>query len=92
VGAIHENQNDYHGAIEEYLRSMSQDRLIQLAHRKQTAGEIEQRTAELVAAKPFNPAAFRLRLALLEDRQRRDDIRALLSASVEKIADLDQMA
>jgi lipopolysaccharide biosynthesis regulator YciM len=122
AGAIHENQNDYDGAIDEYLQSvlaprrvvlkrpkpadgkesngeevagerdaMGQNRLIQLAKRKQTSVEIERRTAALAAAKPFNSAAFHLRLALLEDQDRRADIHALLADSLERLSDLDQV-
>lgn len=95
AGVIHENGNDYRGAIDEYLNSsesMSEARLIQLARRRPTTAEIERRTSELAAATPFSPTAFRLRLAVLESQERRQDIRALLSASLERLSDVDQVA
>lgn len=71
--------------------NIAQNRLLVLAKRKQTAAEIDQRTAALAQAKPFNPAAFSLRLALLEDQQRRSDMHALLNESLTNIADLEQL-
>ena len=123
TGAIPDSQNDDHGAIEEYLKSvmaarpptlkranepesqegenkeqsveaegdLAQNRLLVLAKRKQTSAEIEQRTAALAEAQPFNAVAFHLRLALLEDQQRRSDIHTLLSNSLSKISDVDQV-
>ena len=104
AGAIHENQNDFHGAIEEYLKTvlahkvkdgdsdMAQDRLLTLAKRKPTAAEVEQRTAELAQTKPFNPIAFHLRLALLESQERRNDIHALLKDTLLGLSDEDQVS
>ena len=120
AGAIHENQNDYRGAIDEYLKAVlaapqpvtkvpteleerkgppmeaaddvAQSRLIVLAKRKATAAEIEQRTAALAQSKPFKAPAFHLRLALLEDQERRTDIHALLNDSLASISDVDQVS
>ena len=117
AGVIHENQNDFRAAVEEYLQDilapraaakqaqpeeegeseapagddLAQNRLIQLATRPQTAAEIERRTAALADTKPFSPAAFRLRMALLENQERNSDIRALLLASLENISEVDQV-
>jgi lipopolysaccharide biosynthesis regulator YciM len=112
AGVIHENQNDFSAAIEEYMEGtlsapaavkqedeaesaggddLSQNRLIQLATRPQTAAEIERRTAALADTKPFSPAAFRLRMALLENQERNSDIRALLIASLENISEVEQV-
>jgi tetratricopeptide (TPR) repeat protein len=117
AGVIHENQNDFGVAVEEYLQDalapraamkqakegeerdsevpagdeLSQNRLIQLAKRPQTAAEIERRTAVLANSKPFNSAAFRLRLALLESQERNPDARTLLLASLENISEVEQV-
>ena len=131
AGAIHENQNDYHGAIDEYLKSVlasrppvakppaspraegdsgevedgeaesaqsedmsnspAENRLIVLAKRKQTSTEIEQRTAALAVATPFNPQAFHLRLALLENQERGPDIHSLLQESLNRITEVEQV-
>jgi tetratricopeptide (TPR) repeat protein len=77
---------------EEVGNDLAQNRLLVLAKRKQTAAEIEQRTAELAEAKPFNPIAFHLRMALLENQQRRNDIHALLKNTLDALADVDQVS
>ena len=71
---------------------LAQSRLLVLAKRKQTAAEIEQRTAELAEAKPLNPIAFHLRMALLENQQRRSDIHALLKNTLDALSDVDQVS
>ena len=74
------------------VESEAESRLLILAKRKKTAPEIDQRTAAMAQAKPFNPVAYRFRLQLLEDQHRRHDIETLLNESLPNISDLEQLA
>lgn len=91
AGAIYENKSDYNRAIQQYLAgalatvgtppdapSPARSRLLQLSRRPALRPSIETQTAALVTAK--NPArpAVAVRLAVLEQQNRRDDIATLL--------------
>jgi len=92
-GAILENQHEYDRAIREYARgavselgsnaqtgSNAQRRLLALARRSELRGEIEQLTGNLVSARDPSMGAFRLRVALLRNQGRRDDLERFLIA------------
>jgi hypothetical protein len=81
AGAIRENERDYTRAIAEYARgavvqadSNAQRRLLYLAHRPNLRGPIDTITANLVSARNPDLNAIRLRVALLKDQNRRDDV------------------
>jgi cellulose synthase operon protein C len=89
AGAIRENQRDYNRAIAEYARgaliqpdSNSQKRLLTLARRPALKTSIETLTDNLVSGRNPDLNALRLRVALLKDQNRRDDLgQFLLQAS-----------
>jgi tetratricopeptide (TPR) repeat protein len=93
AGAILENQHEYDRAIREYARgavselgssaqtgSNAQRRLLALARRSELRGAIEQLTGNLVSARDPSMGAFRLRVALLRNQGRRDDLEQFLIA------------
>lgn len=92
-GAILENQHEYSRAIREYARgavsqpgssaqtgSNAERRLLALARRSDLRGDIEQLTGNLVSARDPSMGAFRLRVALLRQQSRRDDLEQFLIA------------
>jgi hypothetical protein len=89
AGAIRENQRDYNRAIAEYARgalvqpdSNAQKRLLILARRPALKAPIETLTDNLVSGRNPDLNALRLRVALLKDQNRRDDLgQFLLQAS-----------
>lgn len=89
AGAIHENQRNYERAIREYARgaiaqpgSNSEQRLLLLARRPALRASIDQLTANLVSDRNPPPGMFQLRVALLRNQNRRDDLeKFLLNAS-----------
>ncbi|HMF76597.1 MAG TPA: tetratricopeptide repeat protein [Bryobacteraceae bacterium] len=102
AGVIHENKSEYGAAIVEYLKAalttprdedaaLAQRRLLQLASRKATASEVEQRTSALVNGPAFDSPNFELRVAVLERLGRKTEIRTLLEAELPKIADAQQV-
>ena len=88
AGAIHENQRDYFRAAREYASgaiamaagSEAERRLLSLARRPALRGDIEQLTDNLVSAKNPKETALGLRVALLRNQNRRDDLEKLLLA------------
>jgi hypothetical protein len=112
AGAIRENQRDYSRAAREYAagaiaqpgESPSQSRLIALARRPSLRTDIEQLTANLVSARNPQAGALELRVALLRNQNRRDDLdklllavagrttSAALLAQIENIARVDGLA
>jgi tetratricopeptide (TPR) repeat protein len=91
AGAIYENKGDYDRAIEEYVKgaltthsarderaSPARSRLLQLTRRPALRPAIEVRTAALVTGGNPDRAAVALRLAILEQQNRRDDEAAFL--------------
>ncbi len=104
AGAICENQNHFAPAIDEYVKatlqapptgenSLAQNRLITLARRKDTSGLVEKRTAAIVAG-GFNGPALQLRIAILENEGRREEIHALLGnelARADRLTDVDEI-
>jgi tetratricopeptide (TPR) repeat protein len=92
-GAILENQREYSRAIREYARGVisqpgssaqtgsgAQRRLLALARRPELRGDIEQLTGNLVSARDPSMGAFRLRVALLRNQGRRNDLEEFLIA------------
>ncbi len=104
AGAICENQNHFARAIDEYVKAaleqpatgqngLAENRLITLARRKDTALIVEKRTDE-ISAGVFNGPALQLRIAILENQGRRDDIHKLLGdelARATSLGDLDEI-
>ncbi len=85
AGAIRENQRDFDGAIAEYGRGAiaqsgpnAQRRLLTLARRPAQHARVEQLTVGLVSGPNPELGAFRLRVALLENQNRRDDLEKFL--------------
>lgn len=91
AGAIYENKGDDDRAVEEYIKgaletggagtegaSPARSRLLQLARRPALRPMIETRTVALVTSGNPNRAAVALRLAILEQQNRRDDAAAFL--------------
>ena len=85
AGAIRENQRDYDFAVREYARgaiaqpdSVAQQRLLSLARRPALRADIEQLTENLVSARNPDLGALHLRVALLRNQSRRDDLEKLL--------------
>ena len=89
AGAVYENKGDYERAVEEYLKGLAtgiegaspaRARLLQLARRPALRPVIEARTVALVAGANPDRLAVSLRLAILEQQNRRDDAAAFLLA------------
>lgn len=86
AGAIRENQRDYVRAAREYATgavagpggSEAERRLLALARRPALRADIEQLTENLVSARNPRESAFALRVALLRNQNRRDDLEKLL--------------
>ena len=85
AGAIRENQRNYALAVREYAKgaiaqpdSNARRRLLLLARRPALRGDIEQLTANLVSGRNPEAGAFDLRVALLRNQGRRDDLEKLL--------------
>jgi cellulose synthase operon protein C len=85
AGAIHENQRNYDRAIREYAKgaiaqsgSTSEQRLLLLARRAALAPQIEQLTQNLASDRNPRPGMFQLRVALLRNQNRREDLESFL--------------
>jgi tetratricopeptide (TPR) repeat protein len=101
AGAIYENKQDTSHAIDEYIRGVlaqndvsgsanAQGRLLRLGRRKATHDLVEQKTiAALRGATNLN--AFHLRLGLLEDQGRRDDLQQLLETQLASAATVESV-
>jgi cellulose synthase operon protein C len=96
AGAIRENQRDYDRAIREYARgaiaqpgSNAEQRLLLLARRPALRPQIEQLTQNLVSDR--NPASgmFQLRVALLRNQNRREDLEAFLLNAASRTTSLE---
>ena len=61
--------------------SNAERRLLALARRPELRADIEQLTDNLVSARDPHMGAFRLRVALLRNQGRRDDLETLLIAA-----------
>ncbi len=85
AGAIRENQRNYDRAMREYARgaiaqpgSNSEQRLLLLARRPALRPQVEQLTQNLVSDRNPPSGMFQLRVALLRNQNRRDDLESLL--------------
>lgn len=105
AGAIHENQRNYDRAIREYARgaiaqpgSNSEQRLLLLARRPALRASIDQLTANLVSDRNPPAGMFQLRVALLRNQSRRDDLEKFLlnassrATSIEVLAQIESTA
>ena len=84
AGAIDENEGKYREAISAYMNAWlhgssetAQQRLLALARRAATGSLVEEQTAALVSG-TFDPRSFELRVAILENQNRRSELQALL--------------
>jgi cellulose synthase operon protein C len=104
-GAILENQHEYGRAIREYARgavselgsaastgSSAQRRLLALARRSELHSEVEQLSENLVSGRDPSMGAFRLRVALLRNQGRRDDLEQLLIALAGRATSIELLA
>ena len=99
AGAIRENQRDYNRAIAEYARgaliqpdSNAQKRLLTLARRPALRASIETLTDNLVSGRNPDLNALRLRIALLKDQNRRDDLGQFLLQAAARADSPDVLA
>jgi len=87
AGAVHENRRDYEAALREYLKgalaadaySPARSRFLRLARRTAHRDLTEQMTAGLVSGSNPDPSAVALRVDLLQNQERTDDLRSLLT-------------
>jgi hypothetical protein len=99
AGAIRENQRNYDRAIREYAKgaiaqpgSNSERRLLLLARRAALRPQIEQLTTSLVSARNPEPGMFQLRVALLRNQNRRDDMEGFLLNVASRTTSLEVLA
>jgi len=99
AGAIRENQRNYDRAIREYAKgaiaqpgSNSEQRLLLLARRPALRPQIEQLTTSLVSARNPEPGMFQLRVALMRNQNRRDDIETFLLNTASRTTSLEVLA
>ncbi len=99
AGAIHENQRNYDRAIREYAKgaitqpgSNAEQRLLLLARRPALRGQIDQLTTNLVSDRNPQPGMFQLRVALLRNQNRRDDLEAFLLNAASRATSLEVLA
>jgi tetratricopeptide (TPR) repeat protein len=105
AGAIHENQRNYDRAIREYAKgaiaqpgSTSEQRLLLLARRAALAPQIEQLTQNLASDRNPQPGMFQLRVALLRNQNRREDLEGFLlnvtarTTSLEVLSEIENTA
>lgn len=87
AGAVHENRRDYEAALREYLKgaladdgySSARSRFLRLARRSAHRDLTDQMTADLVSGSNPEPSAVALRVDLLRNQERTDDLRTLLT-------------
>lgn len=99
AGAIYENKRDYQRAIAEYLKgaeadpdSPSRRRLVRLASRPGLRDTIEAQTRSLAEGSNPSVSGWNLRVALLEEQNRRDDIATLLTATTNAVSNFELLA
>src|ERR1019366_9115237 len=85
AGAIRENQRNYDRAVREYAKgaiaqpgSNAEQRLLLLARRPALREEIDRLTGNLTVVRNPELGAFQLRVALLRNQNRRDDLEKFL--------------
>src|SRR5580692_6383461 len=98
AGAIHENQRNYQQAIREYAKgaiaqpgSNSEQRLLLLARRPALRPQIEQLTQNLVTDRNPTTGMFQLRVALLRNQNRRDDLESFLMNVASRATSLEAL-
>ncbi len=98
AGAIHENQRNYDRAIVEYAKgaaaqagSNAEQRLLLLGKRPALRPKIEQLTTNLVSDRNPQPGMFRLRVALLRNQNRRDDLDGFLTGVASRSNSLETL-
>ena len=99
AGAIFENKRDYARAITEYVKGAQADpdsparrRLVKLAARPALRDPIEDQTRSLASGPNPPMSGWNLRIALLEEQNRRDDIASLLTATTGSTSNFDLLA
>jgi predicted Zn-dependent protease len=89
AGAIYENRRDYARAVDEYSKGAlaasadrsSRSRLVQLSRRPALRGPIEDLTAKAASGPEATAAAVGLRLDVLQEQDRLDDLRTFLTST-----------
>ena len=96
AGAIRENQRNYDRAIKEYAKgaiaqpgSNSEQRLLLLARRPALREPIEKLTQNLVTDRNPPSGMFQLRVALLRNQNRRDDLESFLLNATSRTTSLE---
>ena len=99
AGAIYENQRDTEKAILEYAKGAldqpqgnAEKRLLLLARRPALRARIDQLTENLASDRDPRPNALLLRIALLRNQDRRDDLQQFLLAVVSRAASAETLA
>jgi cellulose synthase operon protein C len=99
AGAIFENKRAYTKAIAEYLKGAQADpdsparrRLVKLASRPAHRDAIEAQTRSLATGANLSITGWNLRIALLEEQNRRDDVASLLTATASSTSNFDLLA
>ena len=99
AGAIYENKRDYAKAIGEYLKgaqadldSASKRRLVRLASRPAHRDAIEAQTRTLAVGPNPSLNGWNLRVALLEEQNRRDDVASLLTSTLNATSNFELLA
>jgi tetratricopeptide (TPR) repeat protein/Flp pilus assembly protein TadD len=106
VGAIYETQHDYPRAVDEYVKGSlaeamdpaARGRLLQLARRKTLRDAVDAATGKAVSSSNYDIAAVQLRVAVLEEQQRRQELPAFLmtvldrASAVETLESIESMA
>lgn len=98
AGAIYESKRDYEHAVLEYAKGAlagsedAESRLMALARRRNLRDRIDLLTDNLVSARNPGMAAMTLRMNLLRDQNRRDDLEKFLLDAAERTTSLDLLA
>ena len=99
AGAIYENKREYQKAIAEYMKGAESDpdspsrrRLVRLASRPALRDDIEAQSRSLATGSNPAVSGWNLRVALLEEQNRRDDVGALLTSTANTTSNFELLA
>jgi cellulose synthase operon protein C len=94
AGAVYENKRNYARAVEEYAKgaqagSRARSRLVQLARRPAQRALVEKLLADRTAAQEPDETAVSLRIAVLENQNRRAELEGFLSGLATRTSSMD---